>query len=595
MSFWWLALSLLASFSLAQESSAHQLARGAKKHKTQHQLDIMQLDAIHEARIEFMKKRLDLPELGVYQDFRAVLHVPGAIEETLKAAKDDDVQVVLEAGPADGAPAGLHDGVLFLPGFAPPGREPMLLAPAAQTPATEDPKETAYFRRAMEDEKQWKKLIARMKDYPDEVFAAAAGTVPQFLAQWDASLARRQKMPFDPYEVSFRHLSTHILARELTASSIRGSLAAGRTYMSHDWLCDPSGLTFVAVNNLGAYDIGDRVPLAGNTRLEVRLPVTAHLKVIHNGEIVFGATDLKLSYPITEEGTYRLSASLSVESQDRSWISTNPLYVFKPGPDMLRLPAARIAENVAIFRDIPYTKGKPEDANKHKLDLYVPKAKKNFPVLVFIHGGAWRSGDRALYTALGNRFAKAGIGVAIPSYRLAPANAPPAQIEDVAAAFAWVKAYIGSYGGDPERIYISGHSAGGHLAALLALDTKYLQQYGLSPANIKGVAALSGVYDVRNIGIFGPDELSKRDASPLFHVRASPSPVRSAAPPFLITYCQWDYPALPYQARQFYAALRKAFIAAQLVYIPGENHISEIVNVWKDNDPIANALIQMVH
>ncbi len=197
--------------------------------------------------------------------------------------------------------------------------------------------------------------------------------------------------------------------------------------------------------------------------------------------------------------------------------------------------------------------------------------------MVFYHGGSWRSGDRSQYPALANRFAKEGIGVVVPSYRLMPANAHPAQIDDATAALEWVIQNIAQYGGDPKRIYVAGHSAGGHLAAYVGLNEKFWP-------NLKAVMPLSGVYDVSTIAGFkdGPG-----NASPIQHIRPG-------APPFLITYCENDYPSLPYQARTFDAALRKAGDASQLVYISGENHISEIVNVWKDTDPTAQAVLRFI-
>ncbi len=103
-----------------------------------------------------------------------------------------------------------------------------------------------------------------------------------FLARWDKEIAAHPASPFtgiaandahqnqifngttfDPYAVAFRHVSTHILARDLTESNIRESLVAGRAYVSHDWLCDPTGFTFIAQNNLGLYEMGDRIPLSG--------------------------------------------------------------------------------------------------------------------------------------------------------------------------------------------------------------------------------------------------------------------------------------------------------------------------------------------
>ena len=121
---------------------------------------------------------------------------------------------------------------------------------------------------------------------------------------------------------------------------------------------------------------------------------------------------------------------------------------------------------------------------------------------MFVHGGSWRTGDRSLYRALGIHFARAGIAVAIPSYRLMPQNPHPAQIEDVAAAFAWMYRNIPRYGGDLKRVYLAGDSAGGHLVALLALDPTYLSKYDIPAHAIHGVVSMSGVYDVRNMREF---------------------------------------------------------------------------------------------
>src|SRR5438309_43807 len=166
----------------------------------------------------------------------------------------------------------------------------------------------------------------------------------------------------------------------------------------------------------------------------------------------------------------------------------------------MTLPSYEATPSVEVKRDIIYVEAKSEDAAKHKLDLYAPKDKKSAPVFFFIHGGAWRSGDRSLYFPLGNRFAKEGVLTVIPSYRLAPKNPHPAQIEDVAAAFAWTVQHIAEHGGDTNRIYVGGHSAGGHLSALLALDDRQLKRHNLTSKAIRGTISMSGVFDLVAIG-----------------------------------------------------------------------------------------------
>jgi acetyl esterase/lipase len=167
-----------------------------------------------------------------------------------------------------------------------------------------------------------------------------------------------------------------------------------------------------------------------------------------------------------------------------------------------------------------------------------------------------------------------------------PQNPHPAQIEDVAAAFAWVYRHGGEFGGDQSRIYLMGHSAGGHLVSLLATDRRYLEQQGIPATAIRGVISLSGVYDVRNTPAFAFDG-DKAEASPLEFIRAG-------SPPFLITYCQWDYLGLPKQARDFAAALKKSFDAAEILYIPGETHISEIISAVRDGSPLSTAILGFI-
>jgi acetyl esterase/lipase len=538
-----------------------------------------QLEALHTQRIEWMKRRANLPAYGVYRDFRAVLtHSPAPRPNLLKAAEEASAQIVF-APERDGSTRPAHGPLLLpLPGAGFPGME-ISLSPAAT-------------------EEEWRKLRGRFRQYPAEALGAEIGPDAGLTAKWDETTAGDDSVGIaysdaaedkvDVLAAAFRATSVHILARELTEKDARASLSAGHAYVAHDWLCDPTGFTFAAANNLGVFDMGDTVPtglLAGQTRLQVFLPVAAKIKLIRDGAVVAQADDSKLAYAVKEEGAYRLEAWLSTgsgrETKDLPWIISNPIYV--RGALNLRLPSADTPPNVEARRGIAYTDDAEE---KHKLDLYLPKGRTHFPILLFVHGGSWHSGDRSLYAALGNRFAREGIAVAIPSYRLMPDHPHPAQIEDVAAAFAWVYRNAAQIGGDASRIYVSGHSAGGHLAPLLALDGRYLEKYSISSSAIRGVISMSGVYDVTDTPAFLFDG-DKRQASPLEFVHSS-------APPFLIVYCQWDYWGLPKQARDFEAALKKTFDPAQLLYLPGESHISEIVSAAMDDSPLARAILSFV-
>src|SRR5206468_3096567 len=114
---------------------------------------------------------------------------------------------------------------------------------------------------------------------------------------------------------------------------------------------------------------------------------------------------------------------------------------------------------------------------KHRLDLYLPEGKSDAPVLFFVHGGGWTVGDKNLFgiaARLGKTLARRGIGLVSINYRLSPKVKHPEHIRDVARAFAWTHQNIGTYGGCKEEIFLCGHSAGGHLVALLSTDTQYL-------------------------------------------------------------------------------------------------------------------------
>src|SRR4029079_8743238 len=107
---------------------------------------------------------------------------------------------------------------------------------------------------------------------------------------------------FDPYEVSFRNLTTHILARDLTERDVRQALRDGHAYVSHDWLCDPTGFAFQAINNLGAFGMGDTVLMIRGTRLVGVTPLAARLKLVHNGKIIQETIGTNLTASVSDPG-----------------------------------------------------------------------------------------------------------------------------------------------------------------------------------------------------------------------------------------------------------------------------------------------------
>ncbi len=252
---------------------------------------------------------------------------------------------------------------------------------------------------------------------------------------------------------------------------------------------------------------------------------------------------------------------------------------------------------VKTVKDVAYYEGEDADKVKHKLDLYLPKDKENFPVFFFVHGGAWVHGDKDffnLYSSLGHYLAKQGVGVVVTNYRLSPGVKHPEHIKDVARAFAWTYKNIEKYGGRPDQIFVGGHSAGGHLSALLVVDDTYLKAEGLSPAKIKGVIPISGVYDLSGIPdgmmqvIFGKDEEVRKKASPMVHVKGD-------LPPFLILYADKDLPGCDKdQAEKFAKALNDKGTKATTLEIKDSNHYLIILNTAAGKGEAPKAILDFI-
>ncbi len=144
-----------------------------------------------------------------------------------------------------------------------------------------------------------------------------------------------------------------------------------------------------------------------------------------------------------------------------------------------------------MVRDIPYISPSETDIyrlERCRLDVYYPADKKDFVTVIWFHGGGLEVGEKGIPDELKNK----GIAIVAPNYRLSPKVKNPAYIEDAAEAVAWVFNNIESYGGNPDLIYVSGHSAGGYLALMIGLDKKYLEKHDIDANKIKGLIPVSG-------------------------------------------------------------------------------------------------------
>jgi acetyl esterase/lipase len=241
------------------------------------------------------------------------------------------------------------------------------------------------------------------------------------------------------------------------------------------------------------------------------------------------------------------------------------------------MPGLAFAQGTSrTMLDIPYVEGSLNPA--HTLDLHLPGSGQPFPVAVVVFGGGLRQGDKREEAAIGRRLAAEGVGAVVVNYRLSPGVAHPAHVEDVAAAIAWTRQNISQYGGDANRTFLLGWSAGAYLTALVALDDRYLGAHNLKPAAaLRGVIPISGFHHVERVAPDRPKDTWGED--PAAWPKASPAAyARRDAPPFLLIYADGDAPDRKQESRDLARALTAAgHTSVQVQQIDHRNHTT----VWR--------------
>lgn len=262
-----------------------------------------------------------------------------------------------------------------------------------------------------------------------------------------------------------------------------------------------------------------------------------------------------------------------------------------------------LANSCASFRtqDIPYVASVAADfdATHQQLDVYAPRKKPaaQQPVVVFIHGGNWNSGSKSQYGFIGRELARQGMVAVIVDYRLSPAVQVPAMAADCARAVQWTVAHIAEYGGDPNRIFLMGHSAGGGLAALLATDNTLFTQLGLPINPVRGAVlndpAGLDMYDYlkkmqypgdrQYLKSFGNNPAGWRQVSAMHHVTA-------ASPPFLLFVGGHTYPSILHSSEAFRQRLQALGKEPSYTLQPGKNHIPMVLQLFWHNNIIYRQL-----
>ena len=256
-------------------------------------------------------------------------------------------------------------------------------------------------------------------------------------------------------------------------------------------------------------------------------------------------------------------------------------------------PQEPFNENAAAYHDHLIGRGKDlnpiefryGDDPYQSLGLF-PAAHPDGRVLLYFHGGGWTNGYKEWMYFMAPAINALGITFVSAGYRLAPTHVFPTGFQDAARALYWVARNVASYGGDASQIFVGGHSAGGHYAALLAVTESAID--GLPCAGLmRGCAPISGTYyfgEKSGLSVrprfLGPENMGTEDrASPIYHLHAG-------LPPFLLTWGSDDFPHLKRQSLEMEAALRAAGASVQGLELQGCNHFTasyaagEVGGVW---------------
>lgn len=269
--------------------------------------------------------------------------------------------------------------------------------------------------------------------------------------------------------------------------------------------------------------------------------------------------------------------------------------------------AAGAASGQTVRRDVPYA---DPPAERQVLDIYAPAGANNLPVVFWIHGGGWQTGDKSDVQLKPEVFNERGCVFVSTNYRLLPHVEMGTIIRDVAKSLGWVHRHIAEYGGDPQRIFVMGHSAGAQLAALLCADDRYLQAEGVPFSVLRGCVPVDGdTYDVPAIITtaetrrrvhgqpqakfghrekFGNDPDKHVDFSAVTHIARG-----KGIPPFLVLYVS-SHPDTTAQAERLGAVLREAEVPVRLVGVRDTTHSRLSQDLGLPDDPATKALYEFV-
>jgi len=239
--------------------------------------------------------------------------------------------------------------------------------------------------------------------------------------------------------------------------------------------------------------------------------------------------------------------------------------------------------------NIPYSKN--TDDPKQRLDVYLAGGKagnnEGSPVFIFLHGGGFREGDKEDYGYVASSFSPNGVVTVVPSYRWAPEHRYPAQVEDTQNILSWVYNNISRFSGDPEQIYIGGHSAGAILSAFVSANNSWTEKCGLPKNVVKGCVPISGRYDFRKriADYYLPNSSLAVEASPMFNIL---DPTQT-----IVAVGSAEKDAVE-SSTEFVGELRKKGGVASVLSLEGMNHVDTVMTLKDQNGKLFTEIIKMI-
>jgi arylformamidase len=270
-------------------------------------------------------------------------------------------------------------------------------------------------------------------------------------------------------------------------------------------------------------------------------------------------------------------AELDRNYDQRAWITNAEEMIARY---VARSEATRRA--LAHKRGVAYGSG-PDEV----LDIF-PAGHAGAPTVVFIHGGAWRNFTKDDFSFVAEALVPAGVNVVVFNLSKLPGRSLPEVVTQARSALAWVWQHARDFGLDPDKLYLSGHSSGAHLAAMVMLTD--WSRFGLPRDVIKGAAFVSGSYDLRPLLLSARgsyvkvSDAEEQEFSPARHADRVPCPV-------LLFYAENDTDEFKRHTREFAAAVKKAGRLSDLVLVSGKNHFEIIELVAEPASDLHRAML----